>query len=215
MRTIRNEEFKEIFVAENIIGRLINKNVDREWLSGIPHRTFLDMYVIYQVNVSSLFNQPNSIQTVIIDHDVANMMGVHEDDLYLAALMNGNRDAYVANLKEFVGLGEEVYDPVGDDLLIITNKDYRYGAFSICCSQVLSLVAERIGGDFFILPSSIHDMYAATIYPGVDINYFISAAKDVSHMNESDDDFLTENIYIYRVKENAIDSVSGGWRWHL
>ena len=30
MRTISNEEFKEIFVAENIIGRLINKNVDRE-----------------------------------------------------------------------------------------------------------------------------------------------------------------------------------------
>ena len=27
--------------------------------------------------------------------------------------------------------------------------------------------------------------------------------------------FVAENIYIYRVKENAIDSVSGGWRWHL
>ena len=99
MRTISDEEFKEVFVAENIMGRLINKNVDREWLSGIPHRTFLDMYIVYQVDISVLFNQPDYIQTAIIDNDVANMMGMHEDDLYLAALTNGNRDAYVANVK--------------------------------------------------------------------------------------------------------------------
>lgn len=29
MRIISDEEFKEVFVAENIMGRLINKNVDR------------------------------------------------------------------------------------------------------------------------------------------------------------------------------------------
>ena len=132
MRIISDEEFKEVFVAENIMGRLINKNVDREWLSGIPHRTFLDMYIIYQVDISVLFNQPDYIQTVIIDNDVANMMSVREDNLYLAALMNGNRDAYVANIKEFIGLGDEVYDPLEDDLLIITNRNNRFGAFSIC-----------------------------------------------------------------------------------
>lgn len=215
MRTISNEEFKEIFVAENIIGRLINKNVDREWLSGIPHRTFLDMYIIYQVDISDLFNQPDYIQTAIIDNDVANMMGIHEDDLYLAALTNGNRDAYVANVKEFIGLGDEVYDPLEDDLLIITNRNNRYGAFSICCDQVLALVAERIGGDFIILPGSIHDMCAANLFPGMNFEYIKRTAADVSHMIQSDEDFLTENIYIYRVKENTIDSVSGGWRWHL
>ena len=30
MRIISDKEFKEVFVAENIMGRLINKNVDRE-----------------------------------------------------------------------------------------------------------------------------------------------------------------------------------------
>ena len=104
MRIISDEEFKEVFVAENIMGRLINKNVDREWLSGIPHRTFLDMYIIYQVDISVLFNQPDYVQIAIIDYDVANMMSMREDDLYLAALTNGNRDAYVANIKEFIGL---------------------------------------------------------------------------------------------------------------
>lgn len=215
MRTISDEEFKEVFVAENITGRLINKNVDREWLSEIPHRTFLDMYIIYKVDISDLFNQPDYIQTAIIDNNVANMMGMHEDDLYLAALTNGNRDAYVANVKEFIGLGDEVYDPLEDDLFIITNRNNRYGAFSICCDQVLALVAERIGGDFIILPGSIHDMYAANLFPGMDFEYIKRTAADVSHMIQSDEDFLTENIYIYRVKENAIDSVSGGWRWHL
>ena len=62
MRIISDEEFKEVFVAENIMGRLINKNVNREWLSGIPHRTFLDMYIIYQVDISVLFNQPDYVQ---------------------------------------------------------------------------------------------------------------------------------------------------------
>ena len=215
MRTISNEEFKEIFVAENIMGRLINKNVNREWLSEHPHRTFLDMYIIYQVDISALFDQPDYIQTVIIDNDLTNMMGMHEYDLYLAALMNGNRDAYVTNLKEFIGLGDEVYDPLENDLLIITGKNHRFGAFSICCSQVLASVAERIGDDFIILPGSIHDMYAAKLFPGMDLEYTKRMAADVSHMIQSDEYFLTENIYIYRVKENAIDSVSGGWRWHL
>lgn len=215
MRIISDEEFKEVFVAENIMGRLINKNVDREWLSGIPHRTFLDMYIIYQVDISVFFNQPDYVQTAIIDNDVANMMSMREDDLYLAALTNGNRDAYVANIKEFIGLGDEVYDPLEDDLLIITNRNNRFGAFSICCSQVLLSVAERIGDDFIILPGSIHDMCAAKIFPDMDFEYIKRTAADVSHMIQSDEDFLTENIYIYRVKENAIDSVSGGWRWHL
>ena len=215
MRTISDEKFKEIFVAENIMGRLINKNVDREWLSEIPHRIFLDMYVIYQVNISSLFDHPDRMQTVIIDYDLANKMSMHEDDLYLTALMNGNRDAYVANTKELLGFGSEIHDPVGDDLLFISNKDRIYGAFTICCSGILSAIAERIGGDFIILPGSIHDMHAARLYPNINIKYFEQQAREVSHMIQSDEDFLTENIYIYRVKENTIDSVSGGWRWHL
>lgn len=215
MRTFDDEEIKALCTPNNIIGQLINGDVDPEWLSDVPHRKFVDMYIVYRLNVGSLFSEEKGNYSVVIDNDLMYETGWFESLLYAAAIHNIG-EPYIANTVEFLGLDPETtHDPLSNVFLIISNKEHIYGAFAIVDIKVLNTVAKRINGDFIILPGSVDEMYACKLLPDLDMGEIQSLAKKVSSMVGSKKDFITDKIYIYRSKEHVIESASGGQKWQL
>lgn len=215
MKTFDDEEIKALCTPNNIIGQLINGDVDPEWLSGIPHRKFVDMYIIYRLNVGSLFSEKEGNYSVVIDNNLMHETGWFESLLYAAAIRNIG-EPYIVNTVEFLGLDpESTHDPLSDVFLVISNNERIYGAFAITDVRVLNTVAKRINGDFIILPGSIDEMYACKLLPGLDMDEIQSLAKKVSSMVDNKKDFITDKIYIYRCDVHAIETVPGGISWLL
>ena len=215
MRTFDDEEIKALCTPNNIIGQLINGDVDPEWLSSVPHRKFVDMYIVYRLNVGSLFSEEKGIYSVIIDNNLMHETGWVESSLYAAAIYNIG-EPYIANTVEFLGLDSETtHDPLSDIFLVITSNEHIYGAFVIADIKVLNTVAKRINGDFIILPGSVDEMYACKLLPDLDMSEIQSLAKEVSSMVDSKKDFITDKIYIYRGNVHAIETVPGGITWQL
>lgn len=214
MRVLSREEAKTIFKPENIIGQLVNADAGWNRLFDVPHRKFLRMYIVYHLNVSSIRQESKIIDTIIIDNDLMRRINMTKDDLYSTAVINMGKP-YIANTAEFLQLDSHLYDPVGDNLLIISNTNLVYGAFAITQDTVLTSVSKRIGGDFIILPGSVNEMYAVKLYPNMDMDDIQTWANEVSHMVKDDTEFITTDIYVYRSKSHIIESVPGGQEWRL
>lgn len=208
------EETKAIFKPENIIGQLVNADASWNRLFDVPHRKFLRMYIVYHLNVSSIRQDSKRLDTIVIDNDLMRRMNMTEDDLYSAAVINMGKP-YIANTAEFLQLDPDVYDSVGDNLLIISNTNLIYGAFAITQDTVLASVSKRIGGDFVILPGSVNEMYAVKLYSNMNMDEIQSWANEVSHILKDETEFITTDVYIYRSKSHIIESVPGGQEWQL
>lgn len=214
MKVLSREETKAIFKPENIIGKLVNVDAGGNRLFDVPHRKFLRMYIVYHLNVSSIRQDPERLDAIVIDNDLMRRMNMTEDDLYSAAVINMGKP-YIANTAEFLQLDPDDYDPVGDNLLIVSNTNLVYGAFAMTQDTVLTSVSKRIGGDFIILPGSVNEMYAVKLYPNMDMDDIQTWANEVSHTVKDDTEFITTDIYIYRSKSHIIESVPGGQEWQL
>ena len=161
------EHFKE-----NVVMCLINTEQNRELLADVPNRQFHDLSVVYRWVVEST---PNAIGSVIVSDKVAEMAGMTEEELFRCAVENTRRMYPVSvtcmgNL--FGGIPEgidlppeareemELANRTAGNMWIVSNSVGINGATSMLYEENLHQLAEKLGDDLFILPSSIHEVIA-------------------------------------------------------
>ncbi len=98
--------------------------------------------------------------------------------------------------------------PLKNDIYICTNQYMQYGASFIYSEDVLSHLADILDNSFYILPSSVHELLI--LPPGPDLSP--DHLKEIlSYMNQeemSTVDVLSENIFYYDRKQQALSIVS-------
>ena len=114
------DQIKTLCKLENVIGQLVNIDVNPSWLSNIPHREFLDsMYIVYRLDATCIFGDGfRETKTMLIDNGIVQYMAVEEQDLYMAAMRNIK--------PEILSMSDFVYDT---PLLTISVSGFIYGAF--------------------------------------------------------------------------------------
>lgn len=129
-------------LKELVMCQLVNVDKNREMLKGMPHREYLDLAIIYRV----MFEDGNS---ALVTNGLAGDMGMEEEELYQMARRNLSR---ILPIKEKI-IGSE------DDIdMIFVSSSFIYGAIILLDAERLGKIAERIGGDFYIILSSIHEL---------------------------------------------------------
>lgn len=160
---------------DNIVFQLINTGQNRRLLTDIPSRPFLDLSVIYRwvVHIDG-----DDIQSTIVTDKLAEQLGFTEGQLYEAAMLNTRRlfppDSVRlddAILKVSSHLPAEQADvsvldiPKKIDMWLLTNTRMMYGAVSMMYEDQLQTVADNLGDDLYVLPSSIHEVIAIPARP--------------------------------------------------
>ncbi len=99
---------------------------------------------------------------------------------------------------------EEAPDMSGDvEMYVITNSHKIFGAASILSTRILNAVSYLIGGDFIILPSSIHECIAVP-YGKMESEELREMVREVNDNQVSPEDRLTYNVYKYSKGELSI-----------
>ena len=93
-------------------------------------------------------------------------------------------------------------------LYVATTKDFFYGAGVICTYHFLQDAEKRMGGNYYILPSSVHEWMIVKEDNVIEPKQFLEMVRAVNHnpyaVNESER--LTDNAYHYDAKTKQLET---------
>ncbi|MCC8068135.1 MAG: DUF5688 family protein, partial [Clostridiales bacterium] len=144
----------------SIVCRLINYEKNRELLKTIPHRQILDLAIVYY------YQMENSVwgkSSILVRNSHIAMWQISNDDLHAMAMQNTRLllPMHITTLGEMLSDLPDCPLPTPEEdppsMYVLTNKDMCYGAINIVFDDILHAVSTRLGGDFYVLPSSIHE----------------------------------------------------------
>ena len=203
-------------VKDKICYKLVNaeKNADR--LKEVPHRLWQDLAVVYFVPVS--IGSVYEVSSFMVGNGMMEKWGVDEDTLYEHARMNTpvlfnaeilSMAEVVKNMfREMAGAeGEMAAEDLGNmqQLYIATNDRRVNGAIVMLYDGMLEKIAGQIGGSFYILPSSIHEIICQPVLPSSDGHRMVELVRNVNASGRvAPEEVLSDNVYIYHAGDGSI-----------
>ena len=187
-------------VCKRIRARLVNTEKNSERLKGLPHREFLDLSLVYCVELSV----GDGFGSITIENGHMAMWHVSEDELFSQAMSNmGEGDeASLQSLAEVLGSMAECFGETipKDDfpMYVLTNHHKVNGASQIIRKDVLRHAGEVLGKDFMIIPSSIHEVLLVPDSGEPDLAKNIIGIIDyVNHTQVAEEEVLSSHVYRY------------------
>lgn len=143
----------------------------------------LNQYVSIPVT-NTIFNS--------FDIDVENLFRIAEDNTRL-----NNR----VNIQTLPGImsalsGMEVEED-GCNAVVVTNENMRYGATALFYSGVLDGLYKVFNGDYYILPSSVHEVICVPATVNMKVKKLIDMVTEINSSVVDEDDKLTDSVYTY------------------
>ena len=223
------EKFRDWdYMKDRILYKLINTDRNTEFLGQVPHREFLNLSVVYYVRIE---NSANAYATTVIHNEHADYWDVSEDELFKHAYDNTRRlmpgiircmnDILSDILKSDIccesdtdALRREITDGQCIDMFVATNRDNMYGAGVMLDDELLQSFA-RLHGNFYILPSSIHEL----IFVPDNMNYkaddLLDMVRNVNETEVDDVDVLSDDIYYYNIdSETQLKLIKSEWMYN-
>lgn len=93
-------------------------------------------------------------------------------------------------------------------MYVLTNRQKLYGAACMLYPGVLKAYGEKIKQDFYILPSSIHEVILVPAEPGTDEISLQQIVTEINHTQVAEDEVLSDSIYYYSRSKDKIFWIS-------
>lgn len=190
-------------VRDKISCKLLNAKANELYLADKPHTKFLDLVVMYVVNVSKTMTMP-------ITNDVLEKFGITKATLHKIAMKNLAESASKIEslqdvLKHLVG---EDNDLVSEDtgVTVLTNDESKFGANLILDKGVMEAMSKRMGGDFIIIPSSIHEVLVMPMSFGTE--GLTDMIRTVNASSVDPVDVLSDHPYVYSAETKKVKTVA-------
>lgn len=94
----------------------------------------------------------------------------------------------------------------GFSLYCLTCEDYRYGASMILREDVMDKVSKLMGGDFYILPSSIHETLIVPTTTQMTLEDMSIMVQDANKEAVEPEDKLSDKVQFYDSKAMVIEN---------
>ena len=204
---------------DRIVFQLVNTMQNEDLLENTPHRNFQDLSIIYRWVID---NDERGLLSFIIHNHMAELLEMTEEQLFKAAAENTRRmlPPMVQSIKEIMkdlfmaqGLSVELADQMIEEsdpkrnMWVISNERKINGAVSMLYEDKLHSLAESVGTDLYILPSSIHEVIAVSTETGRPEEL----AQMVSETNRHEvmpGERLSNQVYHYSRNMRTITSVA-------
>ncbi len=199
--------------------KLVNADRNKELLADAPHMIVCDdLAVIFYILVS---NDGEGTATITVRRNLFDLWEVSEEELFKIALVNtqrlfrGSVMSMASVMMELLSdrmdeeNAKEFYDMVVSDedmvpMYVCTNTQKINGAGVLLYKDLLKEFAERVGTDFYILPSSIHETLLVPVSDQMEVEYLRSMVREVNATQVAPEEVLSDNVYVYRKDDDEI-----------
>lgn len=219
--SINNDDFAWNNICNNVILRLVNYDMNKEVLQGIPHKVVLeDLAVTFHVLTGS---NSEGIQSFCIKNELFDSFGISIEELYQSALtktmsyfrasIRGITEVITSMIAsenmdsdEYAGL----YDRTNaegrrGDMYVLTNNIGLYGATTMLYPDIIKGLADEFECDLYILPSSVHEVLLVLDF-GLEYNEgrLKEMVYDINREVLNSVDILSDSVYRYTRATNKI-----------
>jgi len=196
-------------LCNNVMMEAVSREKNAEYLQNVPHFDMADLSIIFRVNVSG--NREHGFGVVTVDNKLLDSMGVSQDQFQkdiLDRALNGE-PPILRSLTEVMGgvFGIDASEPDGG-LFLATNSEALYGASVIAIPGFLDQAAEKLGGNFYILPSSIHEVLLLRNDQEMNVRELEDMVQNVNEQIVSPEEQLSDRVYHYDAQEKVFELAS-------
>lgn len=193
---------------DKVVFQLVNTEQNKEMLADMPHREFKDLSVIYRMVVKL---EGESIASTPIHNGYAKQLGFTEEQLFKFAAENTKRilPPVIKSMNDVMrdifakdGMPPEIAEmmlnemPPNQQMYVITNAKGINGSVSMLYEDGLHDLAEKLGSDLYILPSSVHEVIAVSSDMG-DPNELAAMVAEINAGQVALEERLSNQVYHY------------------
>lgn len=206
-------------VRKKIVFQIVNTVENVEMLKRCPHRNFEDLSIVYRA-ITGI--SKNGVSGFLITNDIAEAESLNEEELYKLAYENTRKlfpfkseriEVMMRRLMRRWGADEtEIREafpgytktPEKERIYVVTNRHDFFGANALLYSDVIAELAERIGTDCYILPSSVHDLIVLSTETYTKQSNLANIVKTTNNESVRPSDRLSDSVYLYSLSERKI-----------
>ncbi len=147
-------------VKQNLFLRLSNYERNKTVMDKVPCIRIEDLALTFHIRFS---HQDASLCSVMITGSMQDDYGISKKELYADALQNSPCifPAVLKNLSDVVcppDWAEGLEENESGQIMVLTNREMTNGASALFYPDMMEKVSQVMGGDYYVLPSSIHEL---------------------------------------------------------
>ena len=203
-QNITYEQAKEMLFPE-----LLPQRGNEDILSKYPHDKVEDLAVVYRLDLHS---DNRAMVSAHVTQDLLDAFGVSAEQMKKDALEYAplTHPATLRSMEEVLSdmMGDIpvpiLYD-VQPKVYVASTESMNRGAGVLVYPGFLHEASEKIGGDFFILPSSIHELLFVKETGTITKQELTGIVRSVNASEVSPQEQLSDNVYHYDGKERLFE----------
>lgn len=188
---------------------VVSADRNAEMLENVPHEQMEDMAVVYRL---ILGQDSEGRGSVLVTNDLMEQFGVTHEQLHEDAMINAPeiRPSEIRGISvvmtEMMGSGmiPEI-DPADEQMFVAGVSDNIHGAGVIAYPNFFEDAAEKLGGDFYVLPSSIHEVFLVRDNGEMTAKDLEAMVREVNATQVAPEEQLTDHVYHYDSKEHIFE----------
>ncbi len=201
-------------MKEKLAMEVVSAEANKEMLETVPHKMMEDMAVVYRFVLNS---DEDGRSSVLVTNKMLENYGITAEELHADAMeiapqikpveIKGMSEVLAELMgveqAEMMGIGPVA--PEDEQMYVATVPDKVHGAGVLAYEEFMDKAAERAGGDFYILPSSIHEVLIVPDNGEMDLKSLEDMVKEVNATQVAPQDKLTDSVYHYDSKEKIFE----------
>lgn len=208
---------------EHLFIRVSDAERNGELLTGLPHRRVENLAITYHI-VAEIGEE--GIGSTPVTNRMLNGFGITEEQLHQDALDNSPKifpakveamssmmDKMMREDMRRAGMTEEEIDLYFENmglnepnpLTVVTNEHQTNGAAVLFYPGQMEKLGESVKGDFFILPSSTHEVLILPDDGGMTYQELKAMVMEINSTQVSPEDRLADEVYHYDTKDRVFE----------
>lgn len=180
-------------MKEQVYYRLVSREKNEELLGRIPWIPWLDLALVFYLRIPGhiIKNATALIHTSHLEH-----WGLTLGELYRTASENMKKlSVLLKPMEEFL----ENYHPEvpRSGMYVLSTEKKEFGAAAIVSPKVQNMCYEKIGEDYYVLPSSIHELILLPVSMAAGREELEALVREVNSFCVSEEDYLGGRVYRY------------------
>lgn len=196
------------FILDHVEYQLVNAERNAEKLKDIPGKKIADLVAIYRVVVSA---GEDGAMSYVLTKAILDRSGISFEELDEAAKKNTEKSGFSVRtmnevMYELMGVnpGPEIEEPDGPQMYVLTITRKLHGANIMLYKEYLEIAAEKMNEDFYILPSSIHELIAVPV-SAQGLEELREMVKAVNDNQLAPEEILGYEVYRYNRETGEVE----------
>ena len=203
-------------VKKKVAFKLVNTEKNQQMLKEVPHIPLLDLSIVFYILVDV---DEKGSATIQIQNEHIENWNVNVEQLYKDAKLNVKcliparlmcMQHVIEKLCD-ISKGEEKdllkakFPPENKEFMyILTNSIHQFGAAVLAYPNILEMASRIIGEDFYLLPSSIHEVILIPKSKSPDLKDLNEMINEVNETQVQEEEVLSDHAYYYEKNTHTL-----------